>query len=45
MFLDQKNGNTKWAKAEAQEMKSFQEFGVFKDLGKGVLEKMRFCSQ
>ena len=35
MFLDQKNGNNKWAEAEAQEMKSFQEFGVFKDLGKG----------
>ena len=35
MFLDQKNGNHKWAEAEAQEMKSFQEFGVFKDLGKG----------
>ena len=34
MFLDQKNGNNKWAEAEAQEMKSFQEFGVF-DLGKG----------
>ena len=31
MFLDQKNGNTKWAEAEAQEMKSFQEFGVFKE--------------
>ena len=30
-----KNGNNKWAEAEAQEMKSFQEFGVFKDLGKG----------
>ena len=35
MFLDQKNGNNKWAEAEAQEMESFQEFGVFKDLGKG----------
>ena len=35
MFLDQKNGNNKGAEAEAQEMKSFQEFGVFKDLGKG----------
>ena len=35
MFLDQKNGNNKWAEAEAQEMKSFQEFGVFKDSGKG----------
>ena len=34
MLLDQKNGNTKWAEAEAQEMKSFQECGVFKDLGK-----------
>ena len=32
MFLDQKNGNDKWAEAEAQEMKSIQEFGVFKDL-------------
>ena len=29
MFLDQKNGNNKWAEAEAQEMESFQEFGVF----------------
>ena len=36
MLLDRKNGNAKWAKAEAQEMESFQEFGVFKDLGKGV---------
>ena len=36
MLLDWKNGNTKWAEAEAQEMKSFQEFGVFRDLGKGV---------
>ena len=27
--------DNKWAEAEAQEMKSFLEFGVFKDLGKG----------
>ena len=36
MLLDRKNGNAKWAEAEAQEMESFQEFGVFKDIGKGV---------
>ena len=42
MFLDKRNGNSKWADSEAVEMNSFQDFSVFKDLGKGAAPPERY---
>ena len=36
MQLDEKNGNTLWADAEARELNQIDEYGTFRDVGKGV---------
>ena len=36
MQLDEKNGNTLWADAEAKELNQIDEYGTFRDVGKGV---------
>ena len=36
MFIDEKNGNTKWRDSEELEMKQLFEYETFEDLGKGA---------